>query len=454
MVRRLTKIVIIVSALCGICFAADPNEYITPENISSWKQTSERIISNPANIDDRTLDKLLYQARYPDNRISPEDKAYLKDFKKRATKVAVNLGHKYYASGDYVTAQKFYTKAETYESYIEQGDFVKLMLNTADMKIKQNKKGAAFDIEDAIEKTPDNTVISAFIDNNLGAFSCNELASIANRYLTNEQYANAVKYYTKAKEAAPDEVYKSKMENNIALCKSKLNKDATGSYLPQTNVAVSQDSVRKAADLIKTAVKKYNYGDYSGAMQDIEESHRLNPNTNTYYVLYPIVAASQNNISAAIKGMEMVISQEMGPFRRGTANLHAAYEFRGSLKLLQNNTVGAIDDFQSAFKSGFRDFDAAYKGLIISNLVSGDIQNAKTFINKYNNNNPYEKFADCTTYPDKIVLNYVYNQPVIYNSSMNNDLKVYIYKNALSDYAYIISNLYSDVFGDNYINIK
>ena len=230
------------------------------------------------------------------------------------------------------------------------------------------------------------------------------------------------------------------------------------SFISTSNIAkaeyASQATVEQCKVLLKSAVGKYNYQDYSNALSDIEEIKRINPAANIYDVLYPIFSIPLNKSQNAIKALDTVINGQIRPFRSGNSNYHIAYELRGSLKMLNRDYAGAISDFKTALNESYSEYDNAYQGLILAYLMQGDVESAKQEITKYNKRNLYYQFADCTTYSDKIILNIGYNNRIAYDISRNSELANYMVNNSLSSYAYAVSKLYSDIWGGNSIEVK
>lgn len=450
--KKLYKLLMILALISVLpAFAA----MVTSVNYNTEKPALEAKLSKGNNLNTYDLNQIISYARSTDKTLSPQQKAELEKIYKQAINIALSKANNYYKSGDYKNAYSYYYIVKSNYRDVDKSILGTVYLNMANCNVQAGKECIGYVIDAIILNSADSR-ITTFIDNNPKSFSYQNYKSIANRYQNFKQYSNALKYYNMAYKNAPSEVQMKSIERDIEECKMM----QSGGRPQPTTVKPSNVNQQQAANSakvsqhLKAAVNKFNYGDYSGALNSLSQAHELAPNTNTYDVIYPIIAVSSNSYESAKNGIDKVITQQLGPFRPSSSNLHYAYELRAALKLYLKDYNGAISDFNSAVNCASRDYDDAYQGLIIAYLIKGDKENAKVVINKYNRLNTYYQFADCTTYPDRIILNFGYNKKVAYSPNLNNDLIKYTIKQSQGEYAYIVSNLYSDLWGGEYIQIK
>ena len=160
-------VLLMLGSILQVSPASADSDYIMPNNIASWKQNCERVLKNPNAADLNTLKTLIYQTRYPDNRLSSSDKDYLKSAKTKLVNTALQKANSCYANKDYVNAQNFYQIVTTNGNDLSKENKVLINLNLADIKLKQNKKGAGNNIEKAISELPSDSRITKYIDTNL-----------------------------------------------------------------------------------------------------------------------------------------------------------------------------------------------------------------------------------------------------------------------------------------------
>ena len=430
---------IIISSLMASNPAFADSDYIMPNNIASWKQNCERVLNNPNAADLNTLKTLIYQTRYPDNRLSSSDKDYLKSAKTKLVSTALQKANSCYANKDYVNAQNFYQIVTTNGNDLSKENKVLINLNLADIKLKQNKKGAGNNIEKAISEQPSDSRITKYIDANLSKLTYSELRNIASKY-SQKDSETAIKYYTAAANIAPTPEEKTKMQQNIANCKQE-NKKMVASSANKTSQPVSQQTVAQSENLMRSSYKKYQYKDYLGAVADLEQVHRINPEATIYNVVYPYYGIAAKDVYGSMREINNVINQDIRPFN-GT-HKPKAYNLRGSLYLYNGEYDKAISDFSNALKSSYQEYDTAWQGLILSYLMKGELEKAKYEINRYNSKSTYYQFADCTTYANKILLNIDYDGAIAYSTSINDKLKIYIINKAMDDYFYCLSLFFS-----------
>ncbi len=66
--------------------------------------------------------------------------------------------------------------------------------------------------------------------------------------------------------------------------------------------------------------------------------------------------------------------------------------------------------------------------------MKGDTEKAKMEINAYNRKADYYHFADCTTYPGKILVMVDYDDTITYSAKENDKLKSYIITQSMIEY--------------------
>ena len=430
---------LIVSICITNNFALADSEYIMPENISSWKQNYERVISNPNSTDVKTLKTMIYQTRYPDNRLSSVDKEFLKKAKVKLVNSALQKANACYMNKDYINAQNYYQIVTTNSVGLSKENKVLINLNLADIKIKQNKKGAGHNITEAISELPNDARIIKYIDSNISKLTYSELRSIAFKYSQVDSEI-AIKYYTAALNSATTPEEKAKMQQNISICKQEAKK-ITSTNNKTTSQPVSEQTVAQSENLMKSSYKKFQYKDYAGALADLEQVHKINPEATIYSIVYPYYGIAANDFSGVLREINNVINQNIRPFS-GT-HKQKAYNLRGSLYLYNGEFDKAISDFSNALKSSDDEYDTAWQGLILAYLMSGNVEKAKYEINRYNSKSSYYQFADCSTYSDKILLNLDYKTVITYSAKENDKLNSYIVNKAMNDYFYCLTLFYS-----------
>lgn len=455
--KKLTLILAVLITTICISQLTVSAEIITSQNINTIRSKLEAQLNNGTSLSSYSINSLIADARRTDSTVIASDKASLDNIVKRAVNLAMESGDRCYKNGDNTNAKAYYQIVISNKKHVSSSNLVKVKLNLADLFIKQGRDGCG-NVCDAINLEPSNASVATFIDQYIKSFDYSSLMNISRTYANKKQYAAALKYYAEAEKLANGDSQKATVKNEIAKCKEKQNGGTVQKQTVQrtapSNTAASQNDIQ-AKKFLQTAVRKYNYKDYSGGLKDLEEVNKLVPDAYAYYVLYPVFAISLNNPQSAIQKLDKIIEQNSGGFKKGNANYSIALEFRGSLKLLLKDYNGAISDFNTALTYSFDEYNSIYKGLIISNLVKGDINNAKTVIAEQNRKSSYYSFADCSTYADKIILNLGYGQDkVVYNSNLNSKLIQIMVAESLKDYAYTVSKLYSNLWGGIYIEIQ
>ncbi len=167
---------------------------------------------------------------------------------------------------------------------------------------------------------------------------------------------------------------------------TKLFKTASNtatSTKPTTNVATKP----KADDFYLQSVEKRNKADFQGAITDLNQAIRINPN---YAFAYYRRAEARQNIGEKPKAIEDL--KKAAELFAAQGNKGDAFRSQGSMWMLQKDYPKAIAAFSQAIQLNPKDTDA-YNERGMTRVNSGDLQGALADYNKSLSLQPSDAYA-------------------------------------------------------------
>jgi tetratricopeptide (TPR) repeat protein len=177
----------------------------------------------------------------------------------------------------------------------------------------------------------------------------------------------------------------------IAIAKSSLEVTAPAK-ISTVSIAMTRGG---SGNYFSSASRKYNSGDYRGALADYNRAIRLNPNSaNAYYNRGLIKATKLQDERGALADYNRAI--QLKP------NYDAAYNNRGNLKVDKlQDYQGGLADYNRAIQLKPRNADAYYnrgvlKYTFLKDITGGitDMQQAAKLSQKQGNTDNYQAASD------------------------------------------------------------
>ncbi len=208
--------------------------------------------------------------------------------------------------------------------------------------IKEEHKNAINDFEKAVEKADNYFNNEAKKRDEKAKYYYN----IAQANHSLENYNKAVSYYTKA-------IDNSKEKNSEhyyyrGICYSNLYNTSKALNDYTSAITFADEPALQKRYYSKRAFKRYDSDDFDGAMKDIDEVLKIDPNySDVYFLRGKIYAFEYENYTEAIADFTKFLE-----FNPQSTN---GYYYRGFAKYKNDNKTGACRDFKKVISLGNRD---------------------------------------------------------------------------------------------------